>query len=544
MKIVKNKDLITVEHNGEEVHFKGFPTPRKRGGQNSPKVRYENGVQLTPDVLIFSELNRYWATLNESACEELFNAYQLLQELGSEEDSTIAEHIPSVIEVIAKHHPASVFKNMYPVDKVFIPNKLRDSFTDMSPNYTQMMTYLSADYYELIILTLLTKPFLPVFGTLGVYVGGKGLPQELKRKIVYKINQAYELFSTAGLDIDSPTRKLEQFLESLVEKFQKECAGKGNGMSLSVLAAVMGYGSDMMDEYLVALTVVRYLAIRACYCDYPDGSFEDSSLVSSIYFGVRGEVESGFAGRVSGKSVVMKPHPTAVVFNGEKGKVSSIDLVQGRSSAPIKEYVRTGIAFKDYRRFIKNTGYDIPPSQVKTLFDSVEEHHTGPTYELHEWLVAAALHRYADRRTYKDVDSDKFLYGMALAQSIYIYYGMYDLARLLSCEMKPGNISGYPFEPVSSEMKISVDRYYPQAYRAIRNQEPQNVPAGSIEILIRNHLNPYTFHFKASPAAAEILKCAEDVPAFRPGINIVAQLTEFLGIQARQKVNEVNWFNS
>lgn len=540
MQIEKYKESATITHNGQSITFEGFPTIRKPQG---PDLRDKSGKVITRDQLIFSELNRYWSHLPAAAQDELFEAYEFLDSMVGEDSSVLNEHIPKVMAVIAKHHTLEGYTKLYPINKVFIPEKLHTSFNDMSPNYTEAMTYIVPDYYQLLIMTLMVKPFMPVFAVLGAFIAGKGLSQELKRKVVDNINQSYELLEMTETLNPAALKKLSMFLSSLVEKFQKEFANRANGTSLAVLASVCGYGSDMLDEYLLALTVVRILAMRPGFADYPDGRMEDNSIVSSIYFGIRTEVESGFANRISGQSVLMKQHPTSVVFNGEKGKVSAIDLVTARSVAPMKESIRTGVAFMNYRRFIRSAGLEIPPSDVKLLIDSAVENHTGATYELHEWLTAAALHRYADHRTYKDVDPDKFPWGMALAQAVYLNYGMYDIARLLSCQMLPGNISGHPIEPIDNEVKISTDRYYPQAYRPNRNQETQSVVRTSLDLLVKNHISPYYFHLKATPEAASLLHCAPEIPDFRPGTRILTQLTEFLAIQARGKLKEVEWFN-
>lgn len=540
MQIIKFKENITITHGDDQVTFEGVPAIRK-----PPGVRLidKSGKETTRDELLFAELNRYWLTLRDKDVDEIFAAYKLLAELKGEDPEVLREHVPGVIKVLAKHHTLKQYMELYPIDSVFIPQKLHYSFNDMSPNYTESMTYIVSDYYKLMMHTMILKPFIPVINILGAFIGGKGLSQELKRKVVYNINLAFDMLSETEIMKSEAIDKLGMFLASLVEKFQKELSNRPNNTSLGVLASVCGYGSDMMDEYLLALTVVKLLAMRPVYGDYKDGRMEDSSIVSSIYFGIKTEVESGFANRIAGSSIVMKQHPTSVVFNGEKGKVSAIDLVQGRSNAPIKESVRGAMTMMKYRQFIKNTGLDIPPANVKILIDSMAEKHTGPTYELHEWLTAAAIHRYVDRRSFKDIDPDKFVYGMALAQAIYLYYGMKELAQLLSCEMLPNNISGYPIDPIDNELKISVDRYYPQAYQSNRNQEQQRPLRGSLDLLVRNHVTPYYFHLKATDEAAAMLGCDTDIPQYRPGGRILTQLTEFLGIQARHKLNEVKWFN-
>jgi len=540
MKIEKYKESATITHNDQTIVFDGFPTIRKPQG---PEVRDAHGKVITRDHLLFSELNHYWAQLSSAAQDEIFEAYTFLKAMDGEKDDVLREHMPKVMAVLAKHHTLEGFMKLYPIHKVFIPEKLHTSFNDMSPNYTEAMTYIVPDYYQLLILTLMVKPFMPAFAVLGAFIGGKGLSQESKRKVVYNINLAFEMLAQTEVLNPAALTKLSLFLSSLVEKFQKEFANRSNGTSLAVLASVCGYGSDMLDEYLLALTVIRILALRPGFADYPDGRMEDNSIVSSIYFGIKSEVESGFAGRISGQSVLMKQHPTSVVFNGEKGKVSAIDIVTARSIAPMKEPIRTGVAFLNYRRFIKSANLDMPPADVKVLIDSMVANHTGVTYELHEWLTAAALHRYTEHRSFKDVDPDKFPWGMAIAQAIYLNYGMYEVAQLLSCEMRPGNISGHPIEPIDNEVKISVDRYYPQAYRPNRNQDTQSVVRTSLDLLVRNHISPYYFHLKATPDAAALLHCAPDIPEYRPGGRILTQLTEFLGIQARGKLKEVEWFN-
>lgn len=540
MRIEKYKDSVTIFHNGETLAFSNVPGIRKSNGAD---LRDHDGKVVTRDQLLFSELNRYWATMKKADQDELFEAYSMLDEISSESMDVLREHVPQIVAVIAKHHPEEAYRKLYPISNVFIPEKLHQTFGDMSPNYTEAMTYIVPDYYQLLIQTLLIKPFIPVFSVLGAYTGGKGLSQETKRQVVYNINLAFEMLCDTPMMKTPAIDKLGRFLTSLVEKFQKELSNRATGTTLNVLASVCGYGSDMMDEYLLALTVVRLLALRPGYADYPDGRMEDNSIVSSIYFGIRTEVESGFASRISGQSIIMKQHPTAVVFNGEKGKVSAIDLVTARSIAPMKEPIRAGVAFVDYRRHIKSTELDIAPAMVKTLIDSMQANHTGVTYELHEWLVAAVCHRRSDHRSYKDIDPEKFIYGMAIAQAIYLHYGMYEVAQLLSCEMEPGNFSGYPFDPVDSEVKISVDRYYTQGYRPQRNQEQQSVVRNSLDILVRNHISPFRFHLKVTDEAAALLRINGNVEQYRPGTQILTQLTEILGIQARGKLKEVSWFN-
>ncbi|HCJ8476936.1 TPA: hypothetical protein NV700_004993, partial [Escherichia coli] len=226
--------------------------------------------------------------------------------------------------------------------------------------------------------------------------------------------------------------------------------------------------------------------------------------------------------------------------------INAMDLVQARSPAQMKEYVRTEYVFKEYRSFLKTMRLDnAAPADVKLLIDSQLATHDGPVYTLHEWLVALALHRSAHYKTYTECGPEAFRYGMALAQATYLNYGMYDVAQLLSCNMVRSEMSaGYAADPIRSELKADLDRYYLQEYRNPRNLEPQSTPRESLTLLHKDHINPYLFHLRATPEAAALLKCETDQPNYIPHLSLHNSLAEFMVLNARRKLEEVEWFNS
>lgn len=538
MKIKKVKDEITISRNGQTLTFDGLPAINRK----------RNTIQtdLSRDDLLFLELERYWATLPAKSLDELWEAYEMVQDLTAVDSSLLEEHLPKVIRVIDRLHPPEVFKQLYPMNKVWIPEKLQENFDGLPPNYPEAMTYIRPEYYELLIETLAIKPFLPVFNLLGAYIGGKGLSQDTKRKVVLSMVRCFSVISDTAVARSPAIDKLRVFLNCLVEKFQRESNKGMGGTSLSVLASVRGYGSDMLEEYLLAYTVVYVLGLHPVGADFATADLNDNNTISQIFYAIRGEVDGGFASKISGQSVILKQHPSNTVFNGEKGKTNAIDLVQARSPAPVKEFVRTAVGFKDYRRFIKTLkNIDIAPATVKTLIDSILVNHTGPIYELHEWLVAAALHSKAHRQTYKDIEVE-FKYGMGIAQAVYLHYGMYEVAALLSCQMLPGNVSGHPIYAIEPDIKIKMDRYYPHDYRTVKGGGNSESPAReSLRLLLDQHIAPYYFNFNCTEEARVLLKSdSTTVERMRLGGRIQSQLAEFLTIQARRKLDEVDFFVS
>lgn len=529
MKISFTKNSVIISHKGDEVTILGVQRPRKNNGDKSPEGQ------------IFGELNKYWTTLPEEATDEMFEAYKALEELATESVEVINANIHQIAEVIGKWHQPEDIKKIYPIERVIIPDNIRDNYNEMSPNFTAGMTYIRSDYYDLLILSVAVKAFVPLFGTMGTYVCGKGVSQEARRTSVFKITQAVELLLDTNVLAGQTLDKLRDFMRTVEAKSKNEAKAVG-GPGFTVLAAVFGYGSDTIEDYLLGVAVVNVIArynysieLTEVFNETPD------SIVSKIFYAISSEVKEKFASKLTSNRISLKPHPTTVVTSGEssKGKVGAIDLVMGRSRAPVKESVRTAVAFHDYRGFIKFAGIEMAPAKVKVLIDGQLAYRDRPIHELHNWLVSAAVHRFADRRTLRDVDPEDFMYGMALAQAIYIQYGFYNIAQILSCDLEAGNICGHPLDPIESEVKVNGDRYYPQGFRVGRSLEQQSVLKTSVELLSINHISPYFMNLRTTPEAAEILRCESEVVGLRLASNLLTSITEFLSIQARLKLNEV-----
>lgn len=541
MRIEKNRDRLVIKYGEKEVAFNGFRNGRK--DVNVPDVRDSFGQIVTHDKIMFMEIERYWSTLTPEEKSELFSVYEELELLANEPPEVIREHVPTLVARIAKFHHADRFRQLYPHGSVWIPQNVHETYEEMSSNYPKEMTYIVQDYYELVILSLMTKPFIPVFLILDAFPATRA-SVESKRKSVYNLTYCMELLSDTEIATLSAITKLREFLVSVISKVQDGGSKGPNTANLTVLASICGYGTDMVEEYIIAFAVIRLIAMKLIGAELPPGTMVENNIVAGMYFNIRQEIETGFAGKISGQNVMLKANPEKIMFNGEKGKTSSIDLVQARTKAPMKEFVRTQEFFNDYRRAVRALNLDIAPADVKVLIDSININHQYPFYELYEWLVAAVMHRFADRRTYKEIDSEAFKNAMGISQAVYIYYGMPEIAQLLSCEMIRAPLNGgYPIEPIDNEIKIKTDRYYPQAYRKHRNTYEQSTLKDSLSLLVREHIAPFNFNLRATPEAARMLRCGTVMLDYSPHPRLQNMLAEFLLIQNRKKCEEVAWFN-
>lgn len=189
MRIEKNRDRLIISYGDKEVGFNGFRNGRKDA--NVPDVRDSSGKVVTHDKIMFMEIERYWSTLTSEEKEELFSAYEELEMLGNEEPETIRKHAPEIVAQIAKFHHADRFRQLYPQSSVWIPQNVHETYEEMSSNYPKEMTYIVQDYYELVILSLMVKPFIPVFLVMDAFPTTRAAVDS-KRKSVYNLTHCLE----------------------------------------------------------------------------------------------------------------------------------------------------------------------------------------------------------------------------------------------------------------------------------------------------------------------------------------------------------------
>lgn len=541
MNIEKIKESVVISHNGETITFNNVPQINR--SKNTLAVRNESGDFLSRDELLFLELNRLWGTFSQKEQEEVWEIYQNVRLLVTEPDEVRFEVLPDMLRRLVDIHRVERFKELYPLDKVWIPKKTHENFDNLSPNYTEAMTYLVSDYYNLLIFTLAVKPLIPVFAAFGAYPPSKMSSQAARRKIVTLTNDCFDILMTSRLGSEPAIDKLRVSLPHTIEKIQKDGGGTGKAApALSLIAVIEGYGLDALEEYIMAYTVVNILSLQPVGADFREGVMDVNSIVGRIYFGIKPEVLNGFADKMTAHHVSEKPHASTIKsMSGERGKTSVIDTVKARSIAPIKESERTAVFFTDYRRALKRLNADIAPARCKVFIDGMLEDTTRPITELHEWLVASVLHRFAHRGTYKDVGPEDFFHGMGIAQAIYHSYGMHHAAALLSCVALPGREGlEYPFLPIDNALKEKSAIYYPQEYRAQKGSDTVSPLRESAMLLVRDYVNPFSFHLKTSAEVAKLLGVEQEVKGFIPGQNFQMEIAEMMLIQARQKYRELH----
>lgn len=333
MHISKDKNTIEICFGNETLSFGGLARMRKKGMS-------ERG-----DELLMVELNRLWNLYDVDTQEKVFQCYKDLDEISTEGMEVIEKHLPTIVARLVELHPAEVFKNLYPRERVWIPESLHDDFTRMSPNYTEGMTYTAPDYYNLIIFALQLKPLLPVFGLLQVYDTQRTTRRRSqeerdrndreqlarRRATIQRTVMAFNYIMETEMANSAAVGKLRTYLNDSVKNFQREM--QRGSSTIETIAAYCGFGTDMLEDYLMAYAVVNVLAQQIVGAIRNHSLNDNAQLVTEIYFSVKGEVETGLANKLTMKNVSSKPSIKVASVGGERGKFSSIDLVSARSMA-------------------------------------------------------------------------------------------------------------------------------------------------------------------------------------------------------------------
>lgn len=553
MHISKDKNTIEICFGNETLSFGGLARMRKKGMS-------ERG-----DELLMVELNRLWNLYDVDTQEKVFQCYKDLDEISTEGMEVIEKHLPTIVARLVELHPAEVFKNLYPRERVWIPESLHDDFTRMSPNYTEGMTYTAPDYYNLIIFALQLKPLLPVFGLLQVYDTQRTTRRRSqeerdrndreqlarRRATIQRTVMAFNYIMETEMANSAAVGKLRTYLNDSVKNFQREM--QRGSSTIETIAAYCGFGTDMLEDYLMAYAVVNVLAQQIVGAIRNHSLNDNAQLVTEIYFSVKGEVETGLANKLTMKNVSSKPSIKVASVCGERGKFSSIDLVSARSDGPIKEPIRGEMQFThpEYQRSLyKAMNIDLTFDQVQMLIENAKTFIDEPWYEVQEWLVALATHRFVDRRTIKDMDPIAPRVAMGWAQAVFIHYGMYDIAQMLSCRVRPRdlNLLGYIINPYTSAFKEDVDRYYPQGYTTHRGfgAGASSPLYQSVQVFI-GLMNRYEYQLTASNQdVAALLRIPMEVVSAPivhvPNPDIGIALVEMSLIQAKNKLKEVDFY--
>lgn len=503
MEVIRKQKSLLITHKGKELDFqiKTIYAPKRTTGNDLTRQDYEDEF--------FVEINQYWQSLGVRQQDRLFDLYNDVQELCLEPDEVFREHLPGIVNQIVDIHNIVDIMKMFPRNKVWIPEDAHKSFNDVCVNYTEEMTYLEEDYYNIILFSIWTRCLYPVYAALGVYTNVRNPTTEERQTVLYRTNYAYQLAMSTAIADHPAVAKLSGYLTAAIPLIKK--ATNANAPTLALVAVMDGFGSDSLEEYMMAFVTVHVLTILAT-----DSKNRSMNIVKTIFIRVKTEVTTNLIRQFTDKNVREKSPVAAFTSSGEESKVGYLDSVRAKEVAPVKVPILSEVWFMDYRRAIKAINDRVTPTQAKVYVDSMHANPPKIIHPIHEWLVARMTNAEVHHQTLRDMESDSMLTAMALVQVSLIDKGYPELAVFLSATPIYEDVDTmstfYPFDAITKELKEKIDIYYPMKFNRLINGKwvYVNDALKSFNMIIEDWVSP--FYWELENVDPEVLTTLKTAP--------------------------------
>lgn len=541
---------VTLVIGGDAPRELSFAMPAiSAGPRRVGMTQTENKRETEKEYLV--ELNAYWETLSEKEQEKLYELYEDAYEVSNDKDLW-REHLPGIMSQIVDMHPIERIEKLYPRDSIWYPDDMKNDFGAVCTNYSEDMTYVRRDYYDLIIFGIALRALVPVFCAVGaVNTTTRGRSTEETVHIVHRTESAYNMLMGTALANCKAMEKLDSYLTEAIVRIEKENKKTQRGAApITLIAIFVGLGTESLDAYIRAYAIVGIICNAILNPISNTAQARVASLACVIYRGVKTEVCMKLAKKLSSNSFREKVAPNKLKMFGEESKISAVDGVRGRSAAPIKVAVQAEVAIMDYRTTIKHLNPTLVPSEVKVYIDSMYSNRPQYTHIIHEWLTAAIMKKVIHRKTLPDFQPKSMAMAMAIAQAELVNQGYQSLAVFLSCTQVPKAIEyrfDYPMDALTKEMKDKLDECYPAGFMD-RNKTYQNPAIVNISEFAESWVNMNTHILKCDDETLRRLRIPQEnlkevvvdgvtQLQYTPQKGLRNDLAEFLHRSARRQMN-------
>ncbi len=269
-------------------------TTNLSGGKLVWDVSHYIGTKLPVVDELFTEINGYFASLDDDQQEEIWKLYQEIYEyidIASRSDlieERLKQLVKRVYDIVTWY---SIYQWMRSNKRLRYPEGLRDSHdpNDKAPD----KTYLRSEYWNLAVFAIWLRPMFPIWGE---YL--KLVESEVGTKTKEYI--AFKIVGDTEITLSDPFERIERYIVSMSDFHAIEKA--------DIVAITASLSSSELLPWMLHTAIIRRI------CGGLIDAVETGHLVSSIYGYINGllnKIEDRF-GKVKPK---MKP-----ASNGEDEK--------------------------------------------------------------------------------------------------------------------------------------------------------------------------------------------------------------------------------
>lgn len=408
-----NARSMQIEHEGEIIMFNiGFAS--NIGISKDPSINSRELSKLLRDV------NAYWATLPYDRQNSIFNSYKTILAVCE----AVAD--PERLLILLRREMSKLME-LHPYEEVEQFVKLKGTVKypiDLKLEYgpgapMSPLTYLRSDYENLMAFTLLVRIALPVLGEF--LSRTKRLIDTNHKEII-----ACRILSSSQLVKTIPYIKLQTYMATYV---------KDQDMSMAALMG--GMGTEQLPEWLLALTIVRRVAI----IELPGaGDFEEpKNLVREIYNYVKSCVENPdkrFGGPIKPKGI------ESSAGRADDDNTSGAELIKIKEKASEGDSVYFGVFVSNPLRNVRLIDPTIPENLLQQCIKRMAQNNNfarNPTQTtLIQWTLSAVL----NPRAIEVLERDELRLAAAQAQALLWHWGFADLAVMVTAQtsLLPENV--------------------------------------------------------------------------------------------------------
>lgn len=422
-------------------------------------------------------INLYWSMLPEEDQQIIFETYRAiyndLYTIGRLEQ--MKESVNQHMRVLMEYH---TFEKMQRFVNLHLhikhPEEIRDTIPEDAHNYTKDMTYLRQDHVQLVILALMLKPVLPVWGTFISVVSGN------KEKTNFE--EHYCVLLLRGTDVVNcpPYKRLCRYIEAT-------CKYEQNKPSTSAL--IGGLPESDIPRWLLYNVLVRKVAGLELY-QLHDEKVADNYIVN-IYnhaFKLSDSLDKQFGGMINDKPAVgsgnHEEDNTSVAENYKikqeiaEGNIATHEVYLIQHAEQILQKIDSSCPVEPFH-------------QIKQQFDErfkedFEFHLLG--LSLTKWVLdPVVLAESLDNINYHAVTN-----AYHITHTLLNHWGFPTLAMLLYAQPREkSHVSFTSKVSITEEQLAQLDIYYPHRFNKPGKQKISRMDSNMAVVGIKTVLEPF-----------------------------------------------------
>lgn len=482
---------------------------------------------------VYGHLNRFTAALSKELQGTLFDIYKKIDFTYQSifNPSSLHRDLTNLVAEFYSHLNYEQFHNwVHFKSNILYPSSLLTEMPieDINNEEKLKLTYLKKDYMELIVLSLIFRYMLPVWGEFTA-------TQRKESGSTYKEEDAFALIAKSWVASAAPLIRLRVYVECITSKHPD-----------SDSALLHGTGSESLPDWLLAMAILRRLV-----CDKLSSDDQRDNIIAKIWTFIDGSTMSSLDRQFDGMISSKKPKEGG----NEQDKTSSLEQYKIKQSFSDGKIVLLNVFAENMESMAREIEPTLDLNKLYICKEALEQfdYFTEPHHKkLVQWVTASVIQpRAFDNLNYQTLKS-----LVACTQAVLWDWGFYDLAVLVSASPVPLNAETTLFGDIDKNYNAKkmeeLIRIFPFYIRTIktasdtpeslaRKNNPAKIAIDGIvdDIIARQWEN------RAPHALQELSSCNGSTKRFRVPSNLRDQLVDLvLRINHNQKQRLANRGNT